>query len=60
PGTPQPGTTGTTSTNTVAETGTRTSVLADTGASGMGLTAALAGALLLGGAVLYRRGRSHG
>lgn len=56
PGTPTP----TTGTNTVAETGTRTSVLAETGSNGMGLTAGAAGALLLGGAVLYRRSRSFG
>jgi len=55
PDTPQPSTPGT---NTVAETGTRTTALADTGAAGLGMSAALAGALLLGGAVLYRRGHA--
>jgi hypothetical protein len=57
PDTPRPSTSGT---NTVAETGNRTSALAETGAGGLGLTASLAGALLLGGAVLYRRGHASG
>jgi len=58
PATPDTPQTGTPSTNTVTETGTRTAALAETGAAGMGLTAALAGALMLGGAVLYRRGHA--
>jgi LPXTG-motif cell wall-anchored protein len=35
-----------------------TDTLAHTGADGMALTAFAAGALLLGGALLYRRGRA--
>ncbi|MBY8880467.1 chaplin [Actinacidiphila acidipaludis] len=58
PATPDSPQTGTPDTNTVRETGTRTAALAETGSEGLGLTAALAGALLLGGAVLYRRGQA--
>lgn len=58
PGTPDTPKPSSDETNTVAETGTRTAALAETGAEGLGLTAALAGALMLGGAVLYRRGRA--
>jgi len=45
-------------TNPAGGTTVNTGTLAHTGADGMGLAAASAGSLLLGGALLYRRGRA--